>query len=169
MQQIRSIERAGYEAVDIDLNYAETEGLQAAITRICEESAQAVRDGKTLIVLTDKNIRQGYLPANAALATGAVHHHLIKTGLRTDANIMVETGFARDPHQFAVLLGFGATAIYPYLAYDVINDLIAKGELLGDPIHAQANFRKGIEKGLLKVLSKMGISTVSFLPWWSVI
>ncbi|MED5787499.1 glutamate synthase central domain-containing protein, partial [Enterobacter hormaechei] len=92
--------------------------------------------GKTLIVLTDKNIRQGYLPANAALATGAVHHHLIKTGLRTDANIMVETGFARDPHQFAVLLGFGATAIYPYLAYDVINDLIAKGELLGDPIHA---------------------------------
>ncbi|MGK3626383.1 glutamate synthase large subunit, partial [Acinetobacter sp. A11] len=161
MQQIRSIERPGYEAVDINLNYAEEEGLQAAITRICEEAAQAVRDGKTLIVLTDKNIRQGLLPANAALATGAVHHYLIKTGLRTDANIMVETGFARDPHQFAVLLGFGATAVYPYLAYDVINDLIAKGELLGDPIHAQANFRKGIEKGLLKVLSKMGISTVA--------
>ncbi len=135
--------------------------MQAAITRICEEAAQAVRDGKTLIVLTDKNISQGLLPANAALATGAVHHYLIKTGLRTDANIMVETGFARDPHQFAVLLGFGATAVYPYLAYDVINDLIAKGELLGDPIHAQANFRKGIEKGLLKVLSKMGISTVA--------
>jgi glutamate synthase (NADPH/NADH) large chain len=72
-----------------------------------------------------------------------------------------ETAVARDPHQFAVILGFGATAIYPYLAYDVINDLIAKGELLGDPIHAQANFRKGIEKGLLKVLSKMGISTVA--------
>ncbi len=129
MQQIRSIERPGYEAVDINLNYAEEEGLQAAITRICEEAAQAVRDGKTLIVLTDKNISQGLLPANAALATGAVHHYLIKTGLRTDANIMVETGFARDPHQFAVLLGFGATAVYPYLAYDVINDLIAKGEL----------------------------------------
>lgn len=161
MQQIRSIDRAGYASVDINLNYAEEEGLQAAITRICEEAAQAVREGKTLIVLTDKNIRQGFLPANAALATGAVHHYLIKTGLRTDANIMVETGFARDPHQFAVLLGFGATAVYPYLAYDVINDLIAKGELLGDPIHAQANFRKGIEKGLLKVLSKMGISTVA--------
>ena len=95
------------------------------------------------------------------MATGAVHHHLINVGLRTDANIIVETGFARDPHQFAVILGFGATAIYPYLAYDVINDLIAKGELLGDPIHAQANFRKGIDKGLLKVLSKMGISTVA--------
>ncbi len=163
MQQLRDVEkeREGYGVVDIDLNYAETEGLQAAITRICEEAAQAIRDGKTLIVLTDKNIREGFLPANSALATGAVHHYLIKTGLRTDANILVETGFARDPHQFAVLLGFGATAVYPYLAYDVINDLVAKGELLGDPIHAQANFRKGIEKGLLKVLSKMGISTVA--------
>jgi glutamate synthase (NADPH/NADH) large chain len=81
---------------------------------------------------------------------------LIQVGLRTDANILVETGFARDPHQFAVLLGFGATAIYPYLAYDVINDLVAKGELLGDPIYAQANFRKGIEKGLLKFFLKWG-------------
>ena len=163
MQQLRDVEkqRAGYGVVDIDLNYVESEGLQAAISRICEEAAQAVRDGKTLIVLTDKNLREGLLPANAALATGAVHHHLIQVGLRTDANILVETGFARDPHQFAVLLGFGATAVYPYLAYDVINDLVAKGELLGDPIHAQANFRKGIEKGLLKVLSKMGISTVA--------
>ncbi|WP_278493066.1 glutamate synthase large subunit [Acinetobacter gyllenbergii] len=163
MQQLRDVEkeREGYGVVDIDLNYAEAEGLQAAIARICEEAAQAVRDGKTLIVLTDKHLREGFLPANSALATGAVHHHLIKTGLRTDANILVETGFARDPHQFAVLLGFGATAVYPYLAYDVINDLVAKGELLGDPIHAQANFRKGIEKGLLKVLSKMGISTVA--------
>ena len=163
MQQLRDVEkeRAGYAVADINLNYAETEGLQAAVARICEEAAQAVRDGKTLIVLTDKNIREGFLPANSVLVTGAVHHYLIQVGLRTDANILVETGFARDPHQFAVLLGFGATAIYPYLAYDVINDLVAKGELLGDPIYAQANFRKGIEKGLLKVLSKMGISTVA--------
>ncbi|HRA90934.1 MAG TPA: glutamate synthase large subunit, partial [Acinetobacter sp.] len=163
MQQLRDVEkqREGYGVADIDLNYAENEGLQAAITRICEEAAQAVRDGKTLIVLTDKKFRQGYLPANSAMATGAVHHYLIQVGLRTDANILVETGFARDPHQFAVLLGFGATAVYPYLAYDVINDLVAKGELLGDPLQAQANFRKGIEKGLLKVLSKMGISTVA--------
>ncbi len=111
MQQLRDVEkeREGYGVADIDLNYVESEGLQAAISRICEEAAQAVRDGKTLIVLTDKNLREGLLPANAALATGAVHHHLIQVGLRTDANILVETGFARDPHQFAVLLGFGAT------------------------------------------------------------
>ncbi len=161
MHQLRNLNRAGYEIAEIDLNYLAEEGLQAAVNRICEESAQAVRNGQTLLILSDKNLRQGYLPANAALATGAVHHYLIQTGLRTDANIIVETGVARDAHQFAVLLGFGATAVYPYLAYDVINDLIAKGELLGDPVHAQANFRKGIDKGLLKVLSKMGISTVA--------
>ncbi|GAA4999950.1 glutamate synthase large subunit [Acinetobacter puyangensis] len=161
MYQIRHVERKGYENAEIDLNYPQAEGLEAAVQRICEESAQAIRDGKTLLILSDKNIREGYLPANALMVTGAVHHHLIDVGLRTDANIIVETGIARDPHQFAVLLGFGATAIYPYLAYDVINDLVAKGELLGDPIHAQANFRKGIDKGLLKVLSKMGISTVA--------
>ncbi|MFX3622128.1 MAG: glutamate synthase large subunit, partial [Acinetobacter radioresistens] len=161
MHQIRTLGRTGYEIAEIDLNYVAEEGLQAAIARICTESAQAIRDGKTILVLSDKKIREGYLPANAVMVTGAVHHYLIQAGLRTDANIVVESGFARDPHQFAVLLGFGATAIYPYLAYDVINDLIAKGELLGDPIHAQANFRKGIEKGLLKVLSKMGISTVA--------
>ena len=161
MHMLRTLVREGYAQAEIDLNYPEAEGLQAAITRICEESAQAIRDGKTLLILSDRNIREGYLPANAVMVTGAVHHYLMQTGLRTDANLIIETGFARDPHQFAVLLGFGATAVYPYLAHDVINDLVAKGELLGDPIQAQSNFRKGIDKGLLKVLSKMGISTVA--------
>ncbi|ESK39312.1 hypothetical protein P256_01430 [Acinetobacter nectaris CIP 110549] len=161
MHQLRTLGRTGYEISEIDLNYEISEGLQQAITRICEESAQAIRDGKTVLILSDKKIKEGYLPANAVLITGAVHHYLIQTGLRADANIIVETALARDPHQFAVILGFGATAIYPYLAYDVIHDLVAKGELLGDPTQAQNNFRKGIDKGLLKVLSKMGISTVA--------
>ncbi len=161
MQQLRDLKRNGYEQVEIDLNYEKEEGLHAALIRICVDSAQAVREGKTLLILSDKNIRKGYLPANAVMVTGAVHHYLMQQGLRTDANLIVETGFARDAHQFAVLLGFGATAIYPYLAYAVIHDLVDKGELLGDPIYAQANFRKGIDKGLLKVLSKMGISTIA--------
>lgn len=79
MHQLRNLKRAGYEIAEIDLNYREEEGLQAAVNRICEESAQAVRDGQTLLILSDKNLRQGYLPANAALATGAVHHYLIQT------------------------------------------------------------------------------------------
>lgn len=161
MHQLRHLNRPGYGMVNIDLNYEESEGLQAALARICKEAEDFIKTGDCLLVLSDRNIRQGYLPANAIMATGAVHHHLSEVGLRVDANIIVETGLARDPHHFAVLLGFGATAVYPYLAYDVINELIAKGDLLGDPIYAQANFRKGIDKGLLKVLSKMGISTVA--------
>ncbi|MFB2578346.1 MULTISPECIES: glutamate synthase large subunit [unclassified Acinetobacter] len=161
MHQLRHLEREDFQCAEIDLNYPESEGLEATIERICRESAQAVLDGKTLIILSDRNIREGYLPANAVMVTGAVHHDLMKNGLRCDANLILETGFARDPHQFAVLLGFGATAIYPYLAYDVIVDLIQQGELLGDPVQAQVYFRKGINKGLLKVLSKMGISTVA--------
>ncbi len=161
-QQILALnDQKGYANAIIDLNYAESEGLQAAIARICDEAETAVKNGKTLLILSDKNIRPNYLPANALLATGAVHHHLSSVGLRCDANIIVETATARDPHHFAVLLGFGATAIYPYLAHEIIADLARTGEVLGDPIEAQAYFRKGINKGLLKILSKMGISTLA--------
>ena len=161
MHQLRHLNRDGYEINVVELNYLESEGLQAAIVRICKEAEAAIRTGSCMLVLSDKNIRPGYLPANAIMATGAVHHYLSEVGLRADANIIVETGLARDAHHFAVLLGFGATAIYPYLAYDVINELVSKGDLLGDPVYALTNFRKGLEKGLLKVLSKMGISTVA--------
>ncbi len=161
MHQLRTLSRPEYQMQTLDLNYPESEGLEAAIRRICAEAADAVRAGATLLNLSDRNIREGFLPANAMMVTGAVHHYLSAERLRTDANIIVETGLARDPHHFAVLIGFGASAVYPYLAYDVINELIAKGDLLGDPLYAQNNFRKGIDKGLLKILSKMGISTVA--------
>lgn len=160
-RQVLDIKRPGYDVELIDLNYPEAQGLQAALQRICAQAEAAVRAGKTLMVLSDRDIRGGHLPANALMATGAVHHHLTACGLRCDSNLIVETGLARDPHHFAVLLGFGATAIYPYLAYDVIADLVRTGELLGDPLELQAYYRKGINKGLLKILSKMGISTVA--------
>ncbi len=95
------------------------------------------------------------------MATGDVHHRLIDKGLRCDTNIIVDTGSARDSHQMAVLFGFGATAVYPYLSYRVINDMIATGELVGDEISCHSNYRKGINKGMLKILSKMGISTIA--------
>jgi glutamate synthase (NADPH/NADH) large chain len=95
------------------------------------------------------------------LATGAVHHHLIRVGLRAECNLVIESGSARDSHHVACLLGFGATAVHPYLAYSVIEDLLGRGELLGDPQLCQKNFRKGINKGLLKIMSKMGISAVN--------
>ena len=161
MMQLRSVTKPGFEIETIDLNYDESMALEDAIKHICEQAAQAVRAGKVLIVLSDRNIEKGKVPANAIMVTGAVHHHLINVGLRADANLIIETGLVRDSHQLAVLLGFGATAVYPYLAYNVIADLVDKGELLGDPLYAKNNFRKSLDKGLLKILSKMGISTVS--------
>ena len=161
MMQLRSITKPGFEIETIDLNYDESMPLDDAIKHICEQAAEAVRAGKVLIVLSDRNIEKGKVPANAIMVTGAVHHHLINVGLRADANLIIETGLVRDSHQLAVLLGFGATAVYPYLAYNVIADLVDKGDLLGDPLYAKNNFRKSLDKGLLKILSKMGISTVS--------
>lgn len=161
MMQLRSVTKPGFEIETIDLNYDESMALDDAIRHICEQAAQAVRAGKVLIVLSDRNIEKSKVPANAIMVTGAVHHHLINVGLRADANLIIETGLVRDSHQLAVLLGFGATAVYPYLAYNVIADLVDKGDLLGDPLYAKNNFRKSLDKGLLKILSKMGISTVS--------
>ena len=161
MMQLRSVTKPGFEIETIDLNYDESMPLDDAIKHICEQAAQAVRAGKVLIVLSDRNIEKSKVPANAIMVTGAVHHHLINVGLRADANLIIETGLVRDSHQLAVLLGFGATAVYPYLAYNVIADLVDKGDLLGDPLYAKNNFRKSLDKGLLKILSKMGISTVS--------
>ncbi len=150
-----------YKTATISLHYDAETGLAAAIDAITEQAEQAVRDGSVIIVLTDRDASQDKLPMHALLATGAVHHRLIKAGLRCNANIVVETATARDPHHFAVLLGYGATAIYPYLAYACLNDLIATGELEKDYPTACANFRKGINKGLYKITSKMGISTIA--------
>ncbi|MDP0588298.1 MAG: glutamate synthase large subunit [Candidatus Endonucleobacter bathymodioli] len=145
----------------IDLNFDPKLGLRRAIEEICDKAEEAVRSGMVLIHLTDRDIRKGNLPVHAAMATGAVHHRLIKKGLRSDANILVETGTARESHHFAVLIGFGATAVYPYLAYEIINDQIRKGEVQADALDGYKAYRNGINKGLLKILSKMGISTIA--------
>ncbi len=154
-------DKEGFEHACINLQYQEETGLKQAIADVCQQAADAVREGKVVLVLSDKDIEPGLLPLNAFMATGAVHHHLVEQGLRCDSNIIVESGFARDPHHFAVLFGFGATAVFPYLAYQVMSDLISTGEMLMDPIEAKNNYRRGIGKGLLKILSKMGISTIA--------
>ncbi len=158
-----AVDKPGYRHERIELNYDPTEeSLAHAVARIAEQAAASVRAGTVVLVLTDRNIARGRLPAHALLATGAVHHRLVNAGLRCDANIVVETGTARDPHHLAVLVGYGATAVYPYLAYECLHDLIRSGEI---PPEAEdqlsENYRKGINKGLLKILSKMGISTVT--------
>ncbi len=149
------------QSESIALNYKPETGLKQAIQDICDQAEQAVKSGKVVVVLSDRNINELLLPVHAAMATGAVHHRLIKKGLRSDANIIVETATARDSHQFAVLIGFGATAVYPYLSYEIINDQIRSGEVLADPLDAYKSYRKGVGKGLLKIMSKMGISTIA--------
>lgn len=158
---LMTLDREGFERQVIDLNYDESIGLEAAVRNIADQAEEAVRAGKVLLVLTDRNIAPGKLPAHASLAVGAVHHRLVEQGLRCDCNILVETATARDPHHFAVLVGFGASAVYPYLAYEVLADLIRTGEVLGDLYEVFKHYRKGISKGLLKILSKMGISTIA--------
>ena len=160
-RSLMNLEREGFDRQLIDLNYDESVGLEAAIRNIADQAEEAVRSGKTQLVLSDRYIAPGKLPVHASLAVGAVHHRLTEQGLRCDSNILVETATARDPHHFAVLLGFGASAVYPYLAYEVLADLIRTGEVLGDLDEVFKYYRKGISKGLLKILSKMGISTIT--------
>ncbi|KAB7624407.1 glutamate synthase large subunit [Alkalilimnicola sp. S0819] len=146
----------------IDLNYDPARGLRSAIEAVAEQAEAAVRAGKTLVVLSDRQIREGKLPIHALLATGAVHQRLVREGLRSSANIIVETGTARDSHHFAVLIGNGASAVFPYLVYDVLADQLRTGEIkAAERLELGSNFRKGINKGLYKILSKMGISTIA--------
>jgi len=156
------LDRPGFMVRSIDCTYDPREkDLRQAIVDITAAAEQAVREGITILILSDRAITRERLPVHSLLQTGAVHHHLIRTGLRVDANIVVETASARDSHQIACLLGFGATAVYPYLAYSVLEELIRSGEVLGEPSACYKNYRKGINKGLLKIMSKMGISAVS--------
>ena len=144
-----------------DLMYAPEEGLEAALRRLCEEVAQAVRGGCALVFLSDRYPQRDQLPIHALLATGAVHAYLIEHELRCQCNIIVETATPRDPHQFACLVGFGATAIYPWLAYQSLFELGHQGHIEGDRLEIGRSYRRGIRKGLLKILSKMGISTIA--------
>jgi glutamate synthase (NADPH/NADH) large chain len=120
-----NLNRAGYEVAKFSLHYnPEATNLKAALTKLCEDAAAAVKSGKVLVVLSDNDFQQGVLPIHALLAVGAVNQHLTAVGLRCDSNIIIETGTARDPHQVAALIAYGATAVYPFLSYYVLNDLI---------------------------------------------
>ncbi|WP_424682844.1 glutamate synthase large subunit [Frateuria sp. YIM B11624] len=144
-----------------DLQYAPEEGLEAALRRLCRETAEAVRAGHALVFLSDRYPARDTLPIHALLAVGAVHAHLVEEGLRCQCNLLVETATPRDPHQFACLVGFGATAIYPWLAYQSLFELGREGRIGADRQELGRSYRRGVRKGLLKILSKMGISTIA--------
>ena len=158
---LQHVERPGFESAHISLTYEPSIGLKQAIENVMAIAEQHVRDGKVLLFLSERLPEKGQLVINALLATAAIHSSLSKKGLRCDTNLIVETGSARDSHQIACLIGYGATAVYPYLSFDLIDRMINKDMLRMGSLEAHKNYRKGINKGLLKILSKMGISTIS--------
>ncbi len=160
--QLLKLDQNEYKQYQIELAYPNDGNLELAIKDIADQATAAIKDGAVIIVLTDRHIQPDQIPVHALLATGAVHHRLTEEGLRCDANIVIETATARDPHHFAVLLGYGATAIYPYLAYESIQEMQRSGEITEKDTNTLfVNYRKGINKGLFKVTSKMGISTMA--------
>ncbi|MBU0500821.1 MAG: glutamate synthase large subunit [Gammaproteobacteria bacterium] len=135
------------------------DGMASALDSLCREAEQAVRDGNNILILSDRSMDADNIAIPALLATSAVHHHLVRAGLRTSSGLVVETGAAREVHHFAVLAGYGAEAINPYLAFETLSHMRPRHwpDMEEEDLHWR--YIKAIDKGLLKVMSKMGIST----------
>jgi len=166
LEKIRSIghteERFDTKTIDITYSANEgAEGMEAAIERICERAEAAVAGGYNIIILSDRQVGPDRVDIPTLLATAAVHHHLIRKGLRTSVGLVVESGEPREVHHFCCLAGYGAEAINPYLAFDTLIDMHKKGMFPPEVSEQEVvqRYIKAIGKGILKVMSKMGIST----------
>jgi glutamate synthase (NADPH/NADH) large chain len=165
LEKIRSISRvkgAGFDACTLDATYPAEEGANGIVTaleRLCADAEQAVRENSNIIILSDRAVGPDRIPVPALLATAGVHHHLIRKGLRTSVGLVVESGEPREVHHFACLAGYGAEAINPYLAFETL--IAIQKELPKKLSEAEIvkHYIKAVDKGLLKVMSKMGIST----------
>ena len=151
-----------FKSYELDITYPVSwgrEGVEAKLASLCAEAVDAIQGGNNILIVTDRGMNRGQIAIPALLALSAVHHHLVREGLRTTAGLVVETGSAREVHHFAVLAGYGAEAVHPYLALETLVDLhkTLPGQL--SPEKAIYNYVKAIGKGLSKIMSKMGIST----------
>ena len=136
------------------------EVLEEALQKLAGDAIRAVQDGFNIIVLSDKNVDWGYVPMPSLLATACVNRSLVEAGVRPEIGLIVQSGEVREVMHFALLLGYGATVINPYLALESITNMCHTGEINVDPVTAAANYIKAVDKGLLKIMSKMGISTL---------
>ncbi|MDP2929006.1 MAG: glutamate synthase large subunit, partial [Candidatus Omnitrophota bacterium] len=162
LKKIEDIDINGFKTKRISLLFKikEAGALEKRLDKICLEAASAIKDGYTFIILSDRGVKKGVAAIPSLPAVGAVHQHLIKKALRTRIGIIVESAEPREVHHFALLLGYGADCVNPYLAYEAVGQLINGGELRMNRLDAQNNYIKALEKGILKILSKMGISTL---------
>jgi glutamate synthase domain-containing protein 2/glutamate synthase domain-containing protein 3 len=163
LAKIRSIENENLKSETISLVYPinKTGGLERALAEVLIKVDKLVDQGYSIIILSDKGVSEDNLPIPSLLATSGLHQHLVKKGTRSKVSIVLETGEAREVHHFATLIGFGANAINPYLAFEIIGDLFNKDEFENVNLNeAEENYLSAISKGLFKVISKMGISTI---------
>ncbi|MFZ4501691.1 MAG: glutamate synthase-related protein, partial [Burkholderiaceae bacterium] len=165
MQRLRDVEdhtQGKFKSHILDITYPVewgSEGVEAKLASLCAEATDAIKSGKNILIVSDRLVTVTQVAVPALLALSAVHQHLVREGMRTLAGLVVETGSAREVHHFAVLAGYGAEAVHPYLALETLADIHQHlpGELSADK--AIANYVKAIGKGLSKIMSKMGIST----------
>jgi len=159
--EISAIKSQNYlKVAEIPIVYSKKSTLEKGLEKICKEAEKAVKDGTKIVILTDREVSKDKLPIPSLLAVSGVFHYLLKKGLVTKASIIIETGEARDTHQICCLIGYGASAVYPYLAYETIYELCERGEIKIPYEKAILNYKKALEAGILKILSKMGISTL---------
>lgn len=151
----------GFPFTKISLGLSPDETLHAGLQKLIDQVAVAVDEGTLLIILSDRIVQKNEKLIPAALAVGALHQALTQLGKRCACNILLETGQARDAHQFAALISLGATAIYPWLSYEIIHAQCQQGAIMVEPFIAFKQYRQGIRKGIYKILSKMGISTIA--------
>jgi len=163
VEDLSSAEDAAFRSTWVDILFdpaGGTAGMVSALSEVCAEVEAAVTDGSTIVILSDRGTDAQHAPIPITLAVGAVHHHLIDCGLRLRASIIAVSGEPRDAHDVACLVGFGAAAVNPYLAIEQVRAMAEAGEIPQGVVEAQENYRVSLEKGLLKIMSKMGICTV---------
>ena len=165
LEKIRDIDAlagGAFRTQTIDITWPANEGadgMKQAIFRICQEATEAVLADYTILILSDREVSEHRIPVPSLLATAAVHNHLIRQGLRMSTGIVVETGEAREVHHFCVLAGYGAEAINPYLAFETLEDIRVRAKMNKSAAEVKKNYLKAVGKGIMKVMSKMGIST----------
>ena len=165
IEQILALKEGPFRSITLSCRFPVSEGpdgLKKHLDRICAEAEAAVDEGASIIILSDWDADAQHAPMPMLLATGAVHHHLVRVEKRSRASIICETAECRDVHHLACLLGYGASAVNPYAAFATLNDLLSRQELkVAEAAAAAKNYRGALEKGLLKIMSKMGISTLA--------
>src|SRR5439155_9408254 len=164
LPRLRYISVPGFRSVTLPMSFKVSEGgegLRRALDDLFETASIAIKSGATILILSDRQVDKDYAPIPSVLATAGLHHHLVREGSRMKATLIVETGDAREVHHYCLLIGYGASAVNPYLAFETLDDMIRQVLLTGiDHRKAVNHYTKAVKKGVLKVMSKMGISTL---------